>query len=108
MKPSENLRERFNNTPAFTQLNNSYQQSLDKLDDSQRIPVFSTSSKISVEAPAGSGKTTVLTDAIATYRHENVNDRICAITFTRAAAAERYSRLAAMGVKDVSVSTIHR
>lgn len=98
----------FSNTPSYTELNRAYQQSIEKLDDSQRIPVFSESPKISIEAPAGSGKTTVLTDAIATYRNENVNDRICAITFTRAAAAERNSRLSAMGVRDVKVGTIHR
>lgn len=66
----------FSNTPSYTELNNAYKQSIAKLDDSQKVPVFSASPKISIEAPAGSGKTTVLTDAIATYRNENVNDRI--------------------------------
>ena len=97
----------FSNTPSYTELNSAYKQSIEKLDDSQRLPVFSASPKIAIEAPAGSGKTTVLTDAIAAYRNENVNDRIWAITFTRAATAERESRLDAMGVRDVKISTIH-
>lgn len=66
----------FSNTPSYTELNSAYQQSIEKLDDSQRLPVFSASPEIAIEAPAGSGKTTVLTDAIAAYRNENVNDRI--------------------------------
>ena len=73
-KPTEE--KGFSNTPSYTELNSAYKQSIEKLDDSQRVPVFSASPKISIEAPAGSGKTTVLTDAIATYRNENVNDRI--------------------------------
>jgi superfamily I DNA/RNA helicase len=60
-----------------------------------------------VRAPAGSGKTTVLLTAIAAYRYEHLNDRICAITYTRAARAEMESRLKEMGIYDVEVTTIH-
>ncbi len=45
--------------------------------------------------------------AIAAYRYENLNDRICAITYTRAARAEMEQRLQDMGIYDVEVTTIH-
>lgn len=45
--------------------------------------------------------------AIAAYRYEYMNDRICAITYTRAARAEMETRLQEMGVFDVEVTTIH-
>lgn len=45
--------------------------------------------------------------AVSAYRYENINDRICAITYTRAARAEMESRLQQMGIYDVDVTTIH-
>ena len=62
---------------------------------------------ILLRAPAGSGKTTSLINAIAAYRYEYMNDRICAITYTRAARAEMEERLKEMGINDVEVTTIH-
>ena len=59
------------------------------------------------KASAGSGKTLSLINAITNYRYENLNDRICAITYTRAARAEMENRLSAKGVHDVEVTTIH-
>ena len=51
--------------------------------------------------------TNTLITAVANYRYENINDRICAITYTRAARAEMEERLHAMGIFDVEVTTIH-
>lgn len=48
-----------------------------------------------------------LISAIATYRYNYLNDRICAITYTRAARAEMEQRLNDMGIHDVEVTTIH-
>ena len=92
---------------TFTQLNGIYQNSIDQLDASQKAPVFSDASRITIAAPAGSGKTTVLVDAVASYRRDNVNDTICAVTFTKAAAIERQARLQARGIVDTIVGTIH-
>ena len=78
-----------------------------KLDDSQSAAVQSDGSNILIKAPAGSGKTLSLISAVANYRYENLADRICAITFTRAARAEMEQRLQEMGVFDVEVTTIH-
>ena len=38
----------FSNTPSYTELNSAYQKSIEKLDDSQRLPVFSASPKIAI------------------------------------------------------------
>lgn len=97
----------FTSESTYTALNSNFYKSLNKLDPSQKEPVFSNDSKILIQAPAGSGKTSVLIAAIAQYRYNNVNDRICAITFTRAAAKEMEDRLKSFGVVDVHVSTIH-
>lgn len=51
--------------------------------------------------------THTLLAAVANYRYEHLNDRICAITFTRAARAEMEVRLREMGIYDVEVTTIH-
>lgn len=83
------------------------QENLAKLDDSQSAAVQSDGSNILIKAPAGSGKTLSLISAVANYRYENLADRICAITFTRAARAEMEQRLQEMGVFDVEVTTIH-
>ena len=83
------------------------QENLAKLDDSQSAAVQSNGANILIKAPAGSGKTRSLISAVANYRYENLADRICAITFTRAARAEMEQRLQEMGVFDVEVTTIH-
>ena len=83
------------------------QENLAKLDDSQSAAVQSDGSNILIKAPAGSGKTLSLISAVANYRYENLADRICAITYTRAARAEMEERLHAMGIFDVEVTTIH-
>lgn len=85
----------------------SYEKSLKYLDASQKEPVFSDKEKIIIRAPAGSGKTSTLISAISLYRYNNLNDHICAITYTRAARAEMESRLLELGVNDVDVTTIH-
>lgn len=87
--------------------NETFQDLYEKLDPSQQTPIKSDSEQIVIKAPAGSGKTSVLTTAVADYRYEHVNDRICAITYTRAARAEMEERLKQMGVTDVEVTTIH-
>lgn len=84
---------------------------LDKLDDTQRLPVEDVvnedAKNILIRASAGSGKTLTLTMAIGNYRYEYINDSIVAITFTRAAKAEMENRLRSMGIYDVDVATIH-
>lgn len=51
--------------------------------------------------------TSTLIAAVSAYRYNNLNDRICAITYTRAARAEMETRLRELGVTDVDVTTIH-
>lgn len=87
--------------------NNNFKLNLDSLDDSQAAAVTSEEDKILLRASAGSGKTKSLIAAIAAYRYEYMNDRICAITYTRAARAEMETRLQEMGVFDVEITTIH-
>lgn len=87
--------------------NNNFEVALDKLDKSQLAAVLSEQENIVIRAGAGSGKTNTLITAIANYRYENLNDRICAITYTRAARAEMEERLREMGVYDIEVTTIH-
>lgn len=77
------------------------------LDDSQKEAVLSNDDYIAVEAPAGSGKTHTAIYAIARYRLENPNDKICFITFTRAAKAEMEGRLTDLDIPNIEVSTIH-
>lgn len=88
-------------------LNNDQGVDLDKLDDTQAAAVTSTDEKVVLRAPAGSGKTTTIINAVVQYRYENLNDRICAITYTRAARAEMEARLQEYGIYDVEVTTIH-
>lgn len=85
----------------------SYEKSLAKLDEFQREAAESEADKVVIRAPAGSGKTFVLIAAISAYRYNNLNDRICAITYTRAARAEMETRLRELGVTDIDVTTIH-
>ena len=80
---------------------------LDSLDASQLKAVTSDKENILLRAPAGSGKTTSLINGIAAYRYNYMMDRICAITYTRAARAEMEERLKEMGIHDVEVTTIH-
>lgn len=86
---------------------NDFELKLDKLDASQYNVVTSDKENILLRAPAGSGKTTSLINAIANYRYNYLADRICAITYTRAARAEMEQRLKEMGIHDVEVTTIH-
>lgn len=85
----------------------SYEKSLAKLDEFQREAAESEADKVVIKAPPGSGKTFVLIAAVSAYRYNNLNDRICAITYTRAARAEMETRLRELGVTDVDVTTIH-
>lgn len=89
------------------QKNTNFDFNIDGLDDSQKVPVLSDKQNILVKAPAGSGKTLVAINAISAYRYNWLADKICAITFTRAAKAEMLMRLNAMGIFDVDVTTIH-
>ena len=93
---------------SFKQLEaNEVHIKLDDLDKSQMAAVKTDASNVLLRAPAGSGKTLSLINAIASYRYENLNDRICAITYTRAARAEMEKRLADKGIYDVEITTIH-
>ena len=80
---------------------------LNNLDNSQREAVTSEDEKVLLRAPAGSGKTSSLIAAIVNYRYNWLADKICAITYTRAARAEMQSRLQELGIYDVDVTTIH-
>ncbi|HVF75219.1 MAG TPA: UvrD-helicase domain-containing protein [Acidimicrobiales bacterium] len=82
---------------------------LDDLDPAQRAAVTSQAAPLAILAAAGSGKTRVLTRRIA-YRvrtQEAEADHVLAVTFTRKAAGELRSRLAALGVEGVTVGTFH-
>lgn len=94
---------------GFTRITDesSYSKSLEGLDKFQTEVAVSDAENIVLRAPAGSGKTTTIMAAIAAYRYEHLNDRICAITYTRAARAEMEARLQELGVHDVEVTTIH-
>jgi DNA helicase-2/ATP-dependent DNA helicase PcrA len=83
---------------------------LDGLDPTQHRAVVSTSQPLCILAPAGSGKTRVLTRRIAhrivTGQAEGA--RVLALTFTRQAAGELRSRLTALGVREpVAAGTFH-
>lgn len=92
---------------GFQILNKEYVVDLSKLDQSQEGAVTSEEPEIVIRAPAGSGKTFCLTNSVAKYKYDHVDDKVCAITFTRAARAEMKSRLEEMGLYDVEVTTIH-
>lgn len=91
----------------FQLANKSFKIDMTKLDHTQAKAVQSEKDNVVIKAAAGSGKTHTLINAIAAYRYEHINDRICAITFTRAAKAEMEGRLREMGIYDVEVTTIH-
>jgi DNA helicase-2/ATP-dependent DNA helicase PcrA len=80
------------------------------LDDAQRAAVTSTAMPLVVLAPAGSGKTRVLTRRIAHRVATGDADprHVLAITFTRKAAAELGDRLARLGLRrDATTGTFH-
>lgn len=91
----------------YQEIEESYQTSLASLDEFQRRAVESEAERIVIRAPAGAGKTHLLIAAVCAYRYNNLNDSICAITYTRAAREEMEGRLQKMGVHNVRVSTIH-
>jgi DNA helicase-2/ATP-dependent DNA helicase PcrA len=83
---------------------------LDGLDATQRLAVTSTAMPLVILAPAGSGKTRVLTRRIA-YRvatGEADPRHVLALTFTRKAAGELTERLARLGLRgDTTAGTFH-
>ncbi|MDQ2650941.1 MAG: ATP-dependent helicase, partial [Actinomycetota bacterium] len=83
---------------------------LEGLDDAQRSAVTSTAMPLVVLAPAGSGKTRVLTRRIAHQVATDAADprHVLALTFTRKAAAELGERLGRLGLRgDVTTGTFH-
>jgi DNA helicase-2/ATP-dependent DNA helicase PcrA len=83
---------------------------LEGLDETQRAAVTSPAMPLVVLAPAGSGKTRVLTRRIA-YRvaTEAADPRhVLALTFTRKAAGELVDRLGRLGLRgDATAGTFH-
>jgi len=83
---------------------------LDDLDVYQRDAVVSAAAPLAIIAPAGSGKTRVLTRRIA-YRVRNATAEarhVLAVTFTRRAAAELVDRIGRLGVDGpVTAGTFH-
>jgi DNA helicase II / ATP-dependent DNA helicase PcrA len=83
---------------------------LHDLDESQRRAVTSPARPLAILAPAGSGKTRVLTRRIAwRVASGDAEDRhVLALTFTRKAAGELRDRLARLGLRDgVAAGTFH-
>lgn len=83
---------------------------LDDLDPHQRAAVTETHLPLAILAPAGSGKTRVLTRRIAwRIREDLANARhVLAVTFTRRAAGELVDRLDGLGVDSaVTAGTFH-
>jgi DNA helicase-2/ATP-dependent DNA helicase PcrA len=83
---------------------------LDDLDDRQRAAVTSEAAPLSIIAPAGSGKTRVLTRRIAFGAREArlVPRHVLAVTFTRKAAGELVSRIRTLGVDGrITAGTFH-
>lgn len=80
------------------------------LDDSQRRAVVEPARPLAILAPAGSGKTRVLTRRIAWQSVTEVIDpsHVLALTFTRKAAGELRARLRRLGVRDqLTAGTFH-
>ncbi len=85
-------------------------QLLDDLDDAQRRAVTSPARPLAILAPAGSGKTRVLTRRIAWRVEAGDADasHVLALTFTRKAAGELDGRLRALGLRSgVATGTFH-
>ena len=83
---------------------------LEGLDDAQRAAVTSTAQPLVVLAPAGSGKTRVLTRRIAHRVATGSADprHVLALTFTRKAAGELDDRLRRLGLRgDTTTGTFH-
>jgi DNA helicase-2/ATP-dependent DNA helicase PcrA len=83
---------------------------LDDLDEEQRAAVTTDAAPLAIHAPAGSGKTRVLTRRIAWRAREGLHDadHVLAVTFTRKAASELTSRLRRLGVEGrLTAGTIH-
>jgi DNA helicase-2/ATP-dependent DNA helicase PcrA len=83
---------------------------LDGLDAQQREAVVSEAAPLAIVAPAGSGKTRVLTRRIAYRIAEGTADarRVLALTFTRKAAGELVDRLHRLGIAGpVTAGTFH-
>lgn len=83
---------------------------LDDLDERQRAAVTSTSAPLAILAPAGSGKTRVLTRRIAYRVREQTADarHVLAVTFTRRAAAELVDRIGRLvDDRTVTAGTFH-
>src|SRR5688572_33125486 len=83
---------------------------LQGLDDAQRQAVTSQAMPLVVLAPAGSGKTRVLTRRIAHRVATGESDprHVLALTFTRKAAGELSHRLARLGLRgDATAGPFH-
>jgi DNA helicase-2/ATP-dependent DNA helicase PcrA len=83
---------------------------LHDLDEAQRRAVTSPAQPLAILAPAGSGKTRVLTRRIAWRVEAGDADasHVLALTFTRKAAGELRDRLRALGLRDgVAAGTFH-
>ena len=83
---------------------------LDDLDRSQLDAVTSVAAPLAIIAPAGSGKTRVLTRRIAYRAREEriVARHVLAVTFTRKAAGELVSRIGRLGVDGrITAGTFH-
>ncbi|MDQ1462279.1 MAG: ATP-dependent helicase UvrD/PcrA [Actinomycetota bacterium] len=83
---------------------------LDDLDPRQHDAVTSVAAPLAIIAPAGSGKTRVLTRRIAYGAREGrLNPRhVLAVTFTRKAAGELVSRIGRLGVDGlITAGTFH-
>ena len=79
------------------------------LDASQRAAVTHDARTLAILAPAGSGKTRVLTRRVAwLVEQRRVSaPHVLAVTFTRKAAGELSQRLARLGVREVTAGTFH-
>ena len=83
---------------------------LEGLDEAQRAAVTSAAMPLVVLAPAGSGKTRVLTRRIGYRVATGAADarHVLALTFTRKAAGELDERLRRLGLRgDVTTGTFH-
>ena len=79
------------------------------LDPSQRAAVTHDAPTLAILAPAGSGKTRVLTRRVAwLVEQRRVSaGHVLAVTFTRKAAGELSQRLGRLGVRQVTAGTFH-
>src|SRR4051812_37712064 len=96
--------------PVVTVEHVSEDRLLHGLNDAQRRAVITEAAPLCILAGAGSGKTRVLTRRIAWRVAEGSADarHVLALTFTRKAAGELSSRLAALGIRDqVAAGTFH-